>query len=157
MNTGIAVTSPKETASTRCTDGWTCTNRQFLCMDVDPCLCVCACRNLLCVFLCCIGVCVYLCVRMRAYVCVCVCACVSVMHCAKPMCTTTFTYHVLQSLAFASPDQESLPKADFLANCLPPHLLTTSITTCNYHNHIYMPPPPLPPPHSVSCYMRKWY
>ena len=174
MNTGIAVTSLKETASTRRTDGWTCTNRQFSCMDVDPCWCVCACRYLLSVFLRCIDVCVYVCVRVRARVCacvrvcVCVCACVSVLHCAKPMCTTTFTYHVLlnirteymqalQSLAFDSLEQESLPKADFLANCLPLHLLTIGITTCTYHNHIYIPSPPPPPPHSASCYMRKWY
>ena len=25
----------------------------------------------------------------------------------------------------------------FLANCLPPHLHTTNVTTCTYHNHIY--------------------
>ena len=34
-------------------------------------------------------------------------------------------------------EQESPPSAGFLANCLPPHLYTTSITTCTDHNHIY--------------------
>ena len=120
-------------------------------MDVDPCLRVCACRYLLCVFLHCIGVCVCMCVCMRVCVCVCVracvCVCVSVMHCSKPMCTTTLTYHVLlnirteymqalQSLAFDSPEQESLPKVDFLANCLPPHL-----PSYNQHYHMHLPQP----------------
>ena len=31
----------------------------------------------------------------------------------------------------------SLPKAGFLANCLLPHLHTTSITRSTYHNHTY--------------------
>ena len=111
--------------------------------------CVCVLVDTCYVFFFAVLVCVCVCVCAHACVRVCVCACVSVMHCAKPMCTTTFTYHVLlncrteytqalQSLAFDSLEQESLPKVDFLANCLPPHLLTTSIITCTYHNHIYI-------------------
>ena len=40
-------------------------------------------------------------------------------------------------MVFDAPEQEIPPKAGFLANSLPPHLHTTSITTCTYHNHIY--------------------
>ena len=40
-------------------------------------------------------------------------------------------------MAFDVPAQESPLKAGFYANCLPPHLHATSITTCTYHNHIY--------------------
>ena len=80
-----------------------------VCVLVDTC-CVCSFSVLVCV-------CVYMCVCVCACVrmCVHVCVHVSVMHCGKPMCTTTFTYQVLlnirteymqalQSLAFDSPD-----------------------------------------------------
>ena len=35
-------------------------------------------------------------------------------------------------------------------NCLPPHLHTTSSTTCPYHNYIIPPPPPPPPPPAAA-------
>ena len=51
-------------------------------------LCVCVC---VCVCVCmCVCVCACACARARARVCV--------MHCGKPMCTTTFTYHVLLNI-----------------------------------------------------------
>ena len=91
-----------------------------VCVLVDTC-CVCSFSVLVCVcvpslYWCvCVCICVCVCARVCVFVCMCVCMCLYVMHCAKPMCTTTFTYHLLlnirteymqalQSLAFDSPD-----------------------------------------------------
>ena len=40
--------------------------------------------------------------------------------------------------AICRSNSQSLPKAGFLENCLPPHLHTTSITTCTYQNYILL-------------------
>ena len=78
-----------------------------------------------------------------ASVCVCVCDALWQTHVHHHFYISSTVEHqnriqALQSLAFDAPEQESLPKAGFLANCLPSHLHTTSITACIYHNYIIL-------------------
>ena len=87
---------------------------------VDTFACVSGCEHL------------YLCGGGGSGVCVCVCVCVQCIV-ANPRAPPLL--HIMY--CWTSKLNTGIAVTGFLANFLPPHLHTTSITTCTYHNHIY--------------------
>ena len=106
----------------------------LLCMFVDTFVYVSGCRHL---YLfrggVCVCVCVCVCVWVWMWVCGCGCVavggCGCVMHCGKPTCTTTFTYHVLLNIR-----TEYRHCSHWLSCKLP-----AATFTYNQHYHMHLP------------------